>query len=523
MKIKSLFLILFLFANTVFAQNKYALKYASSLDSLKMKATLTKLCSDEFGGRKSSLEGGDLACDFLIKQLKQNKIKAGNKGFFRQSIEAYHQSKSNKFFNLEGFNFKDNYRYTNSTQQDSVISAEDIVFAGYGIHHSTYNDFAKIDITGKIVMVFEGEGPTSKYGVRYDKARNIPDMDYMASQNVKAVLVVRRGFRSLSSYCSSSLKFYNEKETGKVTRVEINELLANRILEPVNKSVKQLKYELESNSTPKPFEFKSKLTFNGDKSYKLSKASNIAAIIEGSDLKNEYVVLCAHYDHIGRNYRKKIYHGADDNASGVSAVMEIARVLQKAKKAGKGPRRSVIILFPTAEEDGLCGSKFYVANPIYPLSKTVACVNIDMLGRMGSKVKAKDIEKGYVYALTNNRNTNEKFFNIPDSINRVSTKLSLLSTVSGRYSSDFRYSDHYTFHKKDIPSILFTNGSHTDLHRTSDTVDKINFTAMLERSKLVFLTVWDLANNSKPFTVKKFKEEIEEEMEVEEVVEVCDN
>ena len=86
-----------------FDDDKENIRIANSLNKdlpeVKMKATLTKLCSDEFGGRKSSLEGGDLACDFLIKQLKQNKIKAGNKGFFRQSIEAYHQSKSNKFFN----------------------------------------------------------------------------------------------------------------------------------------------------------------------------------------------------------------------------------------------------------------------------------------------------------------------------------------------------------------------------------------------------------------------------------------
>jgi hypothetical protein len=523
MKVKSLILFFVLFANAAFSQNKDALKYASSLDSLRMKTTLTKLCSDEFLGRKSNLPGGDLACDYLIEQLKKNKLKAGNKGSFRQNIEASYQNKSNKYFNLKGFNFKENYSYSNTTQQDSVVSAEDIVFAGYGIHHSTYNDFANIDIKGKIVMVLDGDGPKSKYGVRYDKSKKIPDLDYMKSQEVKAVLVVKRGFRTLSSYCSYSLNFYDAEETGKIKRVEINELLANRILEPLNKSVKQLKYELECNSNPKPFEFKSKLVFNGDKAYKLSKASNVAAIIEGTDLKDEYVVLCAHYDHIGKRYNGKIYHGADDNASGVSSVMEIARVLQKAKKSGKGPRRSVIILFPTAEEDGLCGSKFYVAKPLYPLNKTIACVNVDMLGRMGSKVKAKDIKKGYVYALTSKRNINEKFFNITDSINRVSTKLSLLSSEGSNYSSTFRYSDHYTFHNKNIASILFTNGSHVDLHRTTDTVDKINFTAMLERSKLVFLTVWDLANNSKPFTVKKFEEKIEEEVEIEEVVEVCNN
>lgn len=491
------------------AQDKTALQYAEKLDSARMRTTLTRLTSKEFGGRKSSEKGGKLTADYLAEQLKKNGIKEGNNGSYKQNISAFKKENSNKRFNLANFNYSENYSYSNGAFQDSVIAGSDIVFAGYGIFHSTFNDFANIDIKGKIVVILDGDrdGPTNKFGVRYHGASEIPSRKYIAEQKPKAVLFVKEGFSTFYNYSSDYLNFFSPEENQSFVTVQVNELLANRILEPVNKTVKQLKYEAETDSKLTSFEFKNPISFNGDKTYKLADVNNVVAIIEGSDLKNEYVVLSAHYDHIGEGYRGEIHPGADDNASGVSAVMEIARVLTEAKKAGKGPRRSVVILFPTAEEDGLYGSRYYVEKPIYPLAKTVACVNIDMIGRTGSGVD-KDIAKsGYIYALTGTSRINDTLFSIPDSINLISTKLSVLSMDGSSYSDFYSRSDHYIFYKKNIPSIMFTNGTHEDLHRTTDAAEKIDFDAMQKRSKLVFLTLWELANNPKPFHPKRLYEE----------------
>ena len=502
------------------AQDKTALKLAEGLDSTRMKATLTRLTSKEFGGRKSNEKGAILTANYLIEQLKKNNIKEGNNGSYKQNISAFLKGKANKRFMLADFNYSDCYSYSNNAFQDSVIEGSDIVFAGYGLFHSTFNDFANLNIKGKIVLLMEGDGPTNKFGVRCHSGADIPNRKYLAEQKPKAVLLVREGFNTFYNYSSEELNFFSPDENESLSTIQINELLANRILQPVNKSIKQLKYESETTCSSGSFEFKNPISFNGDRSYKLADANNIVAIIEGTDLKNEYVVLSAHYDHIGAGYRDEIYPGADDNASGVSAVLEIARVLNDAKKAGKGPRRSVVILFPTAEEDGLYGAKFYTEKPIYPLAKTIACVNIDMIGRMGSDVDKEKAKSGYIYALTGTNKVNDSLFSIPNIINSVSTKLSVLPMDGSSYSDFYSRSDHYIFYKKNIPAILFTNGSHSDLHRTTDSAEKIDFSAMQKRSKLVFLTLWELANNPKAFqlgneVVKETVEEVVEDVAVE--------
>lgn len=122
-----------------------------------------------------------------------------------------------------------------------------------------------------------------------------------------------------------------------------------------------------------------------------------------------------------------------------------------------------------------------------------------MLGRIGSEIEDENEKRNYVYALTGTRRLNESLFGIPDSINEISTNLSVLSSDGSSYGGFYSRSDHYNFHRKEIPSILFTNGSHEDLHKTTDTEEKIDYSLMLQRSKLVFLTVWELANNPTPF------------------------
>src|SRR5690606_19119315 len=112
---------------------------------------------------------------------------------------------------------------------------------------------------------------------------------------------------------------------------------------------------------------------------------NVLGYLEGTDKKDELLVIGGHYDHDGKDSKGNIFFGADDNASGTTAVLELARTFASAKAAGKGPRRSILFITYAAEEKGLLGSKFYTENPIFPLSSTVACINIDMIGRVDDK------------------------------------------------------------------------------------------------------------------------------------------
>ncbi|MFO7938299.1 MAG: M20/M25/M40 family metallo-hydrolase [Bacteroidales bacterium] len=494
-------LTLFLLFCAVFtnAQNPIAISYADKLDSANLRVSLKVLTSTAMNGRKSSEAGGQMAADYLIEQLTQYGVEPAFQRSYKQSIQAYQKTSANKYFYLPSFNYAQSYSYDNASQHDSVIMADSIVFAGYGVHDATYNDFSGVDIQGKVVMVLEGEGPRNKFGVKCHTSGSAPDMDYIRSQRPAALFLVRKDFNNFGNYSYNRVHFSSATNQEMIPVVKINELLANSLLAPARKSVKQLQYEMEQNCRPASFEFAIPVHFNGNNAYKLADIDNIVAVVEGSDLKDECVVLMAHYDHIGKTYGGEVYPGADDNASGVSAVLEVARLLNAAKKAGKGPRRSVVMLFTTAEEDGLHGSDYYVKHPVFPLDKTVAAINLDMVGRNGSQVAEESIAKGYIYALTHTRDYTDTLVSIPDSINRMTTNLHLLKDEGSSYNNFFSRSDHYNFFRKGIPSIFFTNGSHEDLHKTTDVAAKIEMDAMQQRTKLVFLTVWELATNISPF------------------------
>ena len=483
------------FSIIIQAQNKSVKQYLNELDTLNMKATLSKLASDEFMGRDAQDGGLKLSSEYLSKYLHTYKLKSPNKNSsYQQDICAFNQTKASKFFKLSSFNYAKLYSYKNETYQDSIIEGNQIVFAGYGVYHPTFNDFKNVNVKDKIVILLKGEGPINCFGVKKHSASDYTSQEYFKKQQPKAVLSIQNGFRDYYSYSSSQIKYTRNSDKKQYAEVEINELLANKLLEPTGKTVKQLLYESEKSDSSLSFEFSNSVSFKGDYSYKNANLHNLIAMVEGSDLKNEYIIVSAHYDHIGLNYRGEVYNGADDNASGVSALLEIARVLNQMKKKGKGPRRTVVFILFTSEEQGLKGSEYYTENPIFPLEKTKACLNMDMLGRVSSSISENDQKQEYVHAITGYYSANA-LSPLIDSINKVNTKLAIPKT----HGSFFSRSDHYVFHKKGIPSVMFTNDEHEDLHEITDDFEKINFKVLLKRTKLVFLTLWELANTPESF------------------------
>ncbi|MGO4710303.1 M28 family peptidase [Chryseobacterium sp. 2TAF14] len=177
----------------------------------------------------------------------------------------------------------------------------------------------------------------------------------------------------------------------------------------------------------------------------LPDSENILAFIEGTEKPEEIIVISAHYDHVGTK-NGEVYNGADDDGSGTVAVMQIAKAFQSAKKAGNGPKRSILFLHVTGEEHGLFGSSYYSDNPVFPLENTVADLNIDMIGRDDA---------------------------------------------------------HYNFAKHGIPVAFFFDGIHEDYHRPTDDVEKIDFPLLQKRTQLVFATAWELANREARIVVDK--------------------
>lgn len=223
----------------------------------------------------------------------------------------------------------------------------------------------------------------------------------------------------------------------------------------------------------------------------LPDSENILAFIEGKEKPEEIIVISAHYDHVGIDKNGEIYNGADDDGSGTVALMEIAEAFQKAKKNGKSPKRSILILHVTGEEHGLLGSKYYSENPVFPLANTVANLNIDMIGRDDLENRGKQ----YVYVIGS-----EMLSSDLKKINEAANKKTVNLELNYKYDDPkdpqrlYYRSDHYNFAKHNIPIAFYFDGIHEDYHKPTDDSDKIDYELLKKRTQLVFTTAWELAN-----------------------------
>lgn len=232
---------------------------------------------------------------------------------------------------------------------------------------------------------------------------------------------------------------------------------------------------------------------------KYIKGENVLGFIEGTDLKEEIIIITSHYDHLGK-HEEKVYNGADDDGSGTVATLEIAEAFMLAKKEGNGPRRSVLIMPVSGEEKGLLGSKYYTDHPIYPLENTVANLNIDMIGRVDDWHENGD----YVYLIGADM-LSQELHDISEQINDKHIGLELDYTFNAEDDPNRYYyrSDHYNFAKNNIPVIFYFNGVHEDYHKVTDTVEKIDFNKIQTITRLVFLTAWELANRDERIQLNK--------------------
>ncbi len=220
-------------------------------------------------------------------------------------------------------------------------------------------------------------------------------------------------------------------------------------------------------------------------------SDNVLAYILGSEHPEEVVVISAHYDHLGIK-GENIYNGADDNASGTSALMEIAESFKLALDQGHGPKRSILFLHLTGEEPGLYGSRYYVSHPVFRIENTVTNLNIDMIGRVDQQHESKP---DYIYLIGSDKLSTE-LHALSEQVNLTFTNLKLDYTFN-RDSDPNRFyyrSDHYNFAERGVPVIFYFNGEHEDYHKPTDTADKINYELLKKRAELIFYTAWELAN-----------------------------
>jgi hypothetical protein len=224
-------------------------------------------------------------------------------------------------------------------------------------------------------------------------------------------------------------------------------------------------------------------------------SENVLAYIKGSEKPDEVIIISAHLDHLGISEDGQIFNGADDDGSGTVALMEMAQAFKLAEDAGFRPKRSVLFLHLTGEEIGQKGSEFYIKYPIFELENTVANLNIDMIGRIDDLHKDN---KDYIYLIGSDRLSKELHY-ISDKVNLAFFNINLdyRFNVENDKNHYYERSDHYSFANQNIPVIFYFNGEHKDYHKVSDTPEKIDYSMLERRTKLIFATAWQIANQEK--------------------------
>jgi Zn-dependent M28 family amino/carboxypeptidase len=217
-------------------------------------------------------------------------------------------------------------------------------------------------------------------------------------------------------------------------------------------------------------------------------------------LKNEYVAIGAHYDHVGTNPfwagEDKIWNGADDDGSGTVAVMAIAEAMAK----GPRPKRSMLFIWHAGEEKGLWGSEYFADNPTVPIGSIITELNIDMIGRYQNPGDENPQNKalpqqGEIF-LIGSRMMSTELGELSDGVNKGFLNLSFNFKYDDPNDPEqfFYRSDHFNYAKKGVPIIFYMDGSHADYHQVTDSIEKINFESMEKVARTILATGWELAN-----------------------------
>lgn len=233
-----------------------------------------------------------------------------------------------------------------------------------------------------------------------------------------------------------------------------------------------------------------KAYFNGKSN---GDSENVLAYIKGTEKPDEVIIISAHLDHIGISKNGNIYNGADDDGSGTVAILKIAEAFKLAENNGHSPKRSILFLHVTGEEIGLLGSRYYTnEDPVFPLKNTVANLNIDMIGRVDEKHKNN---RNYIYLIGSDK-LSQDLHDVSEAVNQKYFNINLDYTFNDENDPNRFYyrSDHYNFAKQNIPVIFYFNGTHQDYHKPTDTPDKIEYDLLETRARLIFHTLWELAN-----------------------------
>jgi aminopeptidase YwaD len=507
---KKIAILIFLFsANFIFAQNSIDKVRSSEITKDEIYEHIKYLASDKLEGRYPGATGGILAMDYISKEFNTYDLAPFGDSSYIQPVEMITDlqlGKGNTFELIkdgkpESIELEDEW-IPLSYSSNGKMSGE-LVFVGYGISAPdlNYDDYKGIDVTGKIVVIITNSpgAATNNNFYQYEsifkkisKARDYKAAGVIVISDFNTEEILPKLVYSLASNSSG------------IPVVKLKRKYVEDIFLDLNKDLVKIQSSINKNLKPESFPLKGwSAKANISLEQKKTKTGNVIGYIEGKDsvLKNEVVVIGAHYDHIGwggenslyEGQDKKIHYGADDNASGTTGVLEIAQKLSANKENIK---RSVLLICFTGEEEGLIGSAYFTNSSIFKKLNIVMMINMDMIGRMDKDkliINGTGTSSGWIKELDKlNSNYNFTMSYIPDG---------------------YGPSDQSSFYSKNIPVLFFFTGLHTDYHRPSDTYDKINTAGEEKVLKYVYDLTVDICNIDKKPDFTKVADNSEKKQE----------
>jgi hypothetical protein len=475
-----------------------ALKYASTITTGELREHLTRLASDEFLGRDTGKEGQKLAAAYLKEQFVKAGIPAVPAPDPSAIREGYYQPFDVVEVRSGTIGIAKNGRTYSYGKE--IVYFQEVLQAGRGVDELIYvGDLSKppkMALEGKAVLLDARPMGTGVNALGTLRTR----VEALRAEGVALVMVNMPGLAELISVmhlsdthmrlADNGTKTSQKESTAQMIIVDepaMDQLLATTTMAKLRRKKKARPVTVAFELEVKPGE--EHLT-----------AENVLAFIEGTDKKDEIVVLTAHYDHVGVQ-DGVVYNGADDDGTGTVAMIEMAQAFMSAKRDGHGPRRSVLVMPVSGEEKGLLGSRYYSEHPVFPLANTVADINIDMIGRRDS---AHASSHPYIYVIGSDRLSNG-LHRANEQANSLYTSLDLDYTFNAESDPNRFYyrSDHYNFARKGVPSVFYFSGVHEDYHLPGDDVEKIDFDLLHQRTLLAFHTAWILANQDGRIVVDK--------------------
>jgi aminopeptidase YwaD len=463
-----------------------------------LQKTIYFLASDSLKGRKAGEPGDSLAAVYIREKFEN----AGLQLLFENGFQKFELVTSaslgeENLLEVDDENYQVESDFLPYAFSANTIAEARVVFAGYGLEVDQdtiqWNDFENLDVTGKWVLALQGDpdlenqqSPFVEFSTERAKALKASDKNAAG-----LILVAGTAFNEKDEL--SPLFFDKNASRYSIPVIQVTRSVANAMMRETGFTIETLESEIKEKNASLPVETKTIVSANVSIVLEKTESQNVVALLPGTDseLKDEYIIVGAHYDHLGMGGQGSgsramdtlaVHYGADDNASGVAAVIELAEKLSGEKKNS----RSIIFAAFGAEEMGLIGSKAFTANPPVNTENMVAMFNFDMVGRLDSVSNALSI------------GGTQTAMETEEIINQLNTGFKLALSGEG-----IGPSDHASFYLQNIPVIFVSTGAHSDYHTPLDKADAINYKGAKKVTEFAHLLVHELATRDSALTFQE--------------------